>query len=125
MKNYQFAEAFMQRTSQFAVRILLLTKSMSKSTENQVIARQLAKCGTSVAANYRAACRSRSRAEFVSKLCIVLEESDETVFWLELLDQAKIYNHERLSPLIQEAKEIRAIVAKARKTLKNQSHRNS
>src|SRR5436305_391415 len=76
------------RTRQFAIRIIRLYKSLSHNEESRVIGRQLLRSGTSIGANYRAACRGRSKAEFIAKLGIVLEEADETVFWLELLPEA-------------------------------------
>jgi four helix bundle protein len=73
------------RTKSFAVRIVKLFRSLPRTEEARVIGRQLLRSGTSVAANYRAVCRSRSRAEFIAKVGVVVEEADETVLWLELL----------------------------------------
>ena len=74
---------FQKRTKQFSLRIFKLSKAMPRTMESQVISRQIIRSASSVAANYRAACRGRSRAEFIAKLGIVEEESDETVFWLD------------------------------------------
>src|SRR5579863_3098135 len=73
------------RTKAFAIRIVRLYRLLPRSTDAQVLGKQLLRCGTSVGANYRAACRSRSKAEFISKMSVVLEEADESAFWLELL----------------------------------------
>ena len=75
--------------------------------------------GTSAAANYRATCRARSRAEFLAKLGVVVEEMDETLFWLELLVDGKIVAEKRMKPLLQEANELTAVFATARRTAKN------
>ena len=80
--------------------------------------KQLLRCGTSVAANYRAVCRARSKAEFVAKMGIVAEEADESVLWLELLEETRILNHERLKDILQEAKELVAIFSTSLKTAK-------
>lgn len=78
-------EILKRRTRQFAIRIVKLFKALPRREEAKVIGKQLMRSGTSVAANYRAVCRSRSKAEFVAKIGVVVEEIDETVFWLELL----------------------------------------
>jgi four helix bundle protein len=79
------AEALKARTKQFALRIIRLIRSLPRSAEGRIIGNQLLRSGMSVAANYRAVCRARSRPEFLSKLAIVIEEADESAFWLELL----------------------------------------
>jgi four helix bundle protein len=79
------AKQLRARTKQFAIRIVRLFKSLPRTEEARVIGKQVLQAGTSVAANYRAVCRARSRPEFVSKIGVVVEEADETVFWLELL----------------------------------------
>ena len=86
--------------------------------EAQILGKQLLRCGTSVAANYRATCRSRSKAEFISRLGIVAEEADESVLWLELLEEAGILKHERLAEIMKEAKELVAIFSTSLKTAK-------
>ena len=78
-------ELLRARTKQFAIRIAKLFKRLPKTEEARIIGKQVLRAGTSVAANYRAACRARSHAEFISKMGTVVEEADETVFWLELL----------------------------------------
>ena len=91
------------RTKDFALRVLRLYRSLPRTEEARILGKQLLRSGTSIAANYRAACRGRSRAEFVAKLGIVLEEADETVFWLELFQEGNIFPAEKLRDLVQEA----------------------
>ncbi|MFB3814457.1 MAG: four helix bundle protein [Terriglobales bacterium] len=87
--------------------------------ETRIIGRQLLRSGTSVAANYRAVCRARSKPEFLSKMSIVIEEADETLFWLELLVSSGLVSQARLSALIQEASELVSIFVASRKTAKS------
>jgi len=89
--------------------------------EGKVIGLQLLRCGTSVAANYRAVCRARSRAEFAAKLGIVLEEADEAAFWLELLVDAEIFRRQQLDQLLAEANELVAIFVASRQTTMKQA----
>jgi len=98
-----------ERTKQFALRVMRLYRALPRREDARVIGRQLLRSGTSVGANYRAACRGRSRAEFVAKLGIVLEEADETVFWLELLQESEIVSARKLGRLVQEARELTSI----------------
>ena len=112
------------RTKVFALRILRLYRSLP-TEEARILGRQLLRSSTSIGANYRAACRGRSRAEFAAKLGIVLEEADETVFWLELIQEGNIFPAEKLRELVREANELVSIfVVSARtvKTLPLQSH---
>jgi len=97
------------RTKQFALRILRLYRELPAKGEARTLGRQVLRSGTSVGANYRAACRARSKAEFIAKLGIVLEEADETVFWLELLLECGIVKHERLEALLDEAHQLTSI----------------
>src|SRR5579872_6794705 len=97
------------RTKQFALAIIRLCRTLPRTDEARILGKQLLRSGTSVGANYRAACRARSKAEFIAKLGIVLEESDETVFWLELLLETGLLSHERLEPLVKEANELTSI----------------
>ena len=105
----------MLRTKQFALRIIRLVQSLPKTQEANVIGKQLLRSGTSVAANYRAACRARSVAEFKSKISIVVEEADECLFWMELLMESEIVKSSLLENLYHESEEILKIVAVARK----------
>jgi len=104
------------RTKDFAIRIVRLFRSLPPASDAQVIGKQLLRSGTSVGANYRAVGRSRSRAEFISRLGIVVEEADETVFWLELLIETDIVKSSKLEPLLTEARELTAIFGSARHT---------
>jgi four helix bundle protein len=112
------SEQLRERTKNFALRIVKLFRALSKSTGAQVIGKQLLRCGTSVAANYRAACRARSRAEFIAKLGIVLEEVDESVLWIEMLIDLGIIKKERTAQLLDEARQITAIFTASRQTAK-------
>ena len=98
-------EILKKRTKDFAVRILALSESIPNSVSGRAIANQIVRSGTSVAANYRAALRARSKAEFLAKLGIVIEEADETLFWLELIVESKIMHENRILSLIQETDE--------------------
>src|SRR4051812_28112837 len=98
------------RTKQFALRILKLVAALPNTIEGRAIANQLVRSGTSVAANYRATCRARSKAEFVAKIGLVLEEADETLLWLELIDEGKLLPTTRVESLFAEANEIVAIM---------------
>src|SRR5581483_11018517 len=112
-------EELRQRTKQFALRVMRLFRSLRGSDEARTIGRQLLRCGTSVAANYRAACRARSRCEFIARLGIVVEEADETMFWLELLVDAGIVKEQLLKPLYREAQELTALFTAAQHTARN------
>ncbi len=123
MGKVEFAEEFKTRTKQFALRILRLFKSLPKNPEAQIIGKQLFRSASSVASNYRAVCRARSDAEFFSKISVVVEEADESVFWLEMLIEGEIIKKEKLADLLQEANEISSIVATSRKTIHNRTKR--
>ncbi|MEX0721106.1 MAG: four helix bundle protein [Balneolaceae bacterium] len=110
------AEDLKKRTKLFALSIISLYRKLPKTGEAKIVGNQLLRCGTSVGSNYRAACRGRSNREFYAKLCIVVEEADETVFWLEILDEAHILSSSHVQPLLKEATEILAIMASSRKT---------
>ena len=109
------------RTKQFALRCMKLADSLPRNTPSaRAIANQLVRCGTSVGANYRAACRGRSRSEFVSKLGIVEEEADESTFWMELICDGGIKPTRLVDPLRREADELtRIIVASIRSARRN------
>ena len=103
------SEAMKRRTKLFALRILKLYQSLPKTGEAHILGKQALRSGTSIGANYCAACRGRSRAEFVAKLGIILEEADETVFWLDLLQESAIFPESKLKDLCKEANELVAI----------------
>ena len=109
-------EQLKYRTKQFALRIIKLVQALPNTIDSRIIGKQLISAGTSVGANYRSACRGRSKAEFLSKLGIVEEEADESAFWLELIVEAKLLNAQRVNPMLQEANEIVAIMVSAKKT---------
>jgi four helix bundle protein len=103
-----------QRTKQFALRVLRLVSALPKTVEGRAIGAQLVRSGTSVGANYRAACRGRSKAEFISKLGTVEEEADESAYWMELIIDGGLLPRRRVEPLHQEACELTAIMAASR-----------
>ena len=108
-----------QRTKSYAIRIVRLYRSLPHSSDAQVLGKQLLRSGTSVTANYRAACRARSRAEFISKISIVLEEADESAFWLELLGETEVVLPEKLATLVRETNELTAIFGASLRTSKS------
>ena len=111
-------EQLRARTKDFAIRVIHLFQALPQTKEAQIIGTQLLRCGTSVGANYRSACHARSRADFISKIGVVTEEADESVFWIELLADLKIMKKERLDELLQEARELTAIFVASRQTAK-------
>ena len=113
-------EELRDRTKQFAIRIIRLFQALPKSSEAQVMGKQLLRCGTSVGANYRAVCRSRSKAEFIARIGIVAEEADESVFWLELIEETKILNPKQLEEILKEARQLAAIFSASHKTARGQ-----
>jgi len=115
------ADELKERTKRFALRILKLAAALPSTIEGKAIRGQLVRAGTSVGANYRAACRGRSRAEFVAKLGIVEEEADESAFWLELIIEGAFLNENRVQPLLDEANKITKIMASSRLTASKRS----
>jgi four helix bundle protein len=110
------------RTKSFALRSLKLVDHLPRSASGRAIGNQLVRSATSVGANYRAACRSRSRAEFAAKLGVVAEEADESVYWLELISEGKLLPEAKVKDLLKEANELTAIFTSARRTsAKNQT----
>ena len=110
--NTDFADAFKLRTKKQAVSIIKFLKTIKSDQEMLVMKHQLIKSATSTAANYRAACRGKSKADFIAKLGIVNEEADETVFWLELIEELE-YKSDQLEVLKNESGEIFKIVARS------------
>jgi four helix bundle protein len=104
------------RTKRFALRVMTLVDVLPNTVIGRVIANQIMRSATSVGANYRGACRARSRAEFISKIGVVEEEADETAFWLELIIDSKIRRIKQITPLLDEANELVAIMAASRKS---------
>jgi four helix bundle protein len=105
-----------RRTKQFALRVFKLVDALPRTPVGRAVANQLARSATSVGANYRAACRARSRAEFVARLGTVLEEADESLYWLELICEGKLITESQLSLLLKEAGEFTVILAAGRKS---------
>jgi four helix bundle protein len=118
------AEALKARTKTFAVRVIRMNAALPRNRAADIIARQVLRSATSVGANYRATCRSRSHREFVAKLGVVVEEVDETLYWLELLIEADLVPEARLAELIQEARELTAIFTAAHKTAREREGRS-
>jgi len=112
-------QKFRARTRTFALRIIRLSESLPNTPTAHAIRNQLLRSGTSVGANYRAACRAKSRRDFIAKLGIVEEEADETSYWIELLIDTGLINRGRVVDLLQEADEILAMVVSSIRTAKN------
>jgi four helix bundle protein len=112
-------EQLRDQTKAFALRVIRLFRSLPLKPDAQVLGKQLLRCGTSVAANYRSVCRSRSKAEFVARMGIVAEEADEAVLWLELLAESGIVSQEKTKELLVEARELTAIFTASQKTLRS------
>src|SRR6266850_214087 len=105
-----------QRTKAFALRVIKLAGTLSKDFVGRRLGDQLLRSGTSVAANYRAACRGRSKADFINKLGIAEEEADESALWMELLIESGLVSGRRLEKLLDEANQLTAILVSSRKT---------
>jgi four helix bundle protein len=105
------AQELKERTKQFALRVMRLVHALPKTPKGRAIASQLVRSGTSIAANYRAACRGRSKAEFISKLGVAEEEADETALWLELIIADRLLPEKKVGSLLCEANELTAILA--------------
>jgi len=114
-------EELKKRTKEFALRVIRLVDALPSTIAGRSIGNQIMRSGTSVAANYRAACRARSKAEFTAKLGTVVEEADETAFWLEIIAEAGILPKEKIDMLLQEANELSAIFVASRKTASKSS----
>src|SRR5437762_11812250 len=109
-------EEIKQRTKSFAVRVTRLVDALPNTVKGRAIANQIMRSATTIGANYRAACRARSRAEFIAKIGIVEEEADESCFWLELIIDSGLLNEDRIRPLLSEAGELVAIMAASSKS---------
>ncbi|WP_445453895.1 four helix bundle protein [Flavobacterium sp. 25HG05S-40] len=107
------------RTKQFSLMVLSLVEKLPNSISSRVVVNQLAKSATSVGTNYRAVCRARSDKEFIAKLNIVLEEADETQYWLEIIEEMKWINKSELEFLLKESSELVAIFVSTLKTVNN------
>jgi len=107
-----------RRTKQFAINIIRLVEELPNTKSGNTIGNQIIRSGTSVAANYRSACRARSNADFISKITIVEEECDETLFWIELIIDTGLLKKERLTDIFNEANELTAIFTATGRTAK-------
>ncbi len=112
------SEILKQRTKKFALEMIKFYRLLPKVEEARIIGKQFLRSSTSIAANYRAVCRARSKAEFIAKIGIVVEEADETVFWIEIVKEAVILDNEISNSLLKEANEILAIMAASQLTAK-------
>ena len=111
-----------KRTRAFALRIIRLVEALPKTKTDDVIGKQLLRCGTSVGANYRASCRAKSQADFIAKMGIVEEEADEAIYWMELLVEAGVVEKGRIASLLDEANQLVAIVVTSIKTARENKH---
>ncbi len=118
MEPLKFNDEFRQRTKQNALNVIKLYRVLQLKEDHRIMGRQLIRSVTSVAANFRASCRARSIAERYSKLCIVIEECDETLFWLELIEESCLINKRIIEPLKSETLSILMVLSKTRKSLK-------
>lgn len=109
------------RTKQFALRAINLVNALPKSQAGKVLGTQLLRSATSVGANYRAACRARSQADFISKLSIVEEEADESLYWMELIVDSAFIHHGKMEDIMKEANELVAIITASIKTVRAKS----
>ena len=112
-------EEMKKRTKDFAKRVINLCRQLPETREGRLIGNQIFRSGTSVGANYRAVCRARSKADFIAKLGIVLEEADESLYWLEILSETQILNASLLEQLMKEADELVGIFVASLKTAKD------
>lgn len=117
-------EDLKKRTKQFALRNIKLFQALPKTEEAKILGKQLLRSSTSVAANYRSVCSARSSAEFIAKLGIVIEEADETVFWLEILIESEIITEKQAGNLLKEANEILYIMSASKTTFKEQINKS-
>jgi len=112
-------EDLKKRTKNFALRVIRLVNSLPNSKAGYAIGNQLIRSGTSIGANYRAVCRAKSKPDFIAKLGTVIEEADESVFWLELIIEGNLMRKYLVDPLLKEANEITAIMVASKKTISN------
>jgi len=118
-------EELKKRTKRFALMIIKLIEELPDTKAGRTIGNQIIRSGTSVAANYRSACRSRSTADFISKVTVVEEECDETLFWLELIEESNLIRKEKLLDILKEADELTAIFTASGRTAKQNNPKSS
>ena len=119
------ADELKKRTKKFALRILKLVAALPNTVQGRTVGGQLARAGTSVGSNYRAVCRSRSRAEFIARIGVVLEEADESAFWLELIIEGQLLPAKLVQSLLDEANELTGIMATSRITASSRGKRTA
>lgn len=117
MTNEEFNDSFRKRTKEWAIDVLRLLNNLTQNPASRVITFQLGRCATSVGANYRAFCRGRSQKELFAKICIVVEEADESIYWLEIIHETGLHQSAALNRLIHEGTEILKITAKTKSSL--------
>lgn len=117
------AEALKRRTKRFALSVITLVRSFSSGEPSWTIGSQLTRSATSVGANYRSACRARSHADFVAKIALVEEESDESCYWLEIAKDAGLASPPEVDPLLKEGDELTAIFARSTITARQSANR--
>jgi four helix bundle protein len=117
----EWVDGFKARTKRYALSVIQLVGDLPRSVTSDVIGRQLIRCSTSVPANYRAACRGRSKPEFCAKLGIVEEEADESIFWLEMIIEAGLLPPARVKPVLDEANEILAVIVSSLRTARSKA----
>jgi four helix bundle protein len=118
-EKQKFVEHFRERTRQMALQCIAICQALPRTAEAGIVGRQLVRSATSCAANYRAACRARSRAEFYAKISIVIEEADESIFWIEMIEASGMYRSQMLDQVTNEITDIIKVMSKARKTISN------
>lgn len=124
MNNLDFAKKMQQRTMDFAVQVIKFFAKLPKTDEARTVGRQFLRAGTSVAANYRAVCRAKSDADFISKMGTVVEEADESVFWLDLLEKGELCPRVPIQPLSAEANELLRIFSSSLNTAKRNKYQS-
>jgi four helix bundle protein len=125
MRGSVNADDLRRRTKIFALRIIKLVESLPSGRVSDVVGRQLVKCGTSVGANYRAACRAKSRADFIAKMGIVEEEPDESIFWMEVLIESGLMRKELVVDLMEEANQLVSIFVSSINTARRNKRDNT
>ncbi len=123
MAESVLAEEYKKRTKAFAIKLIRFIRPFPRTDEAAIIGKQLLRSGTSIAANYRAVCTARSKAEFISKIGVVVEEADETVFWLELVLELQLADQNETKQLLKEANELLAIFGASQRTAKSNPSR--
>jgi four helix bundle protein len=117
-------EIIKKRTKQIGLEVIKLVDELPQKTSSWVIAKQIIRCSTSIGANYRASCRAKSSPDFINKLKIVEEETDETLYWLEIIEESGLASQEKVCSIIMETNEILSIIVATLKTLRYKNNQN-